>query len=449
MPLREVLVSFARDYDFGIGVDFASGSPMARVVDGTPSTVRQASGAGVDMSVSRITTSADLEQSLGIDVDASAGSGLFGASAEAAFHFAQEVGVQTTSLFMAVTINLELAFLSINDPALTPDASSLVDRPDVFASRFGNMFVRGISRGGAFVGVLKIDTTSTQDQESIAAELNGSYGLFSADAKTKFQEVSTKFRSEVSIHMFHLGGPVDLQIKDPQDPMELLNNANLFLQSFQDQPDAVAVPFQATLAPISIAKGPLPPNEADILKAQDVLVFCGRRRSALLDQLNLLQFIVDHPDRYDFTQGASLQTVAAAASGTQSDLDLIGDCASAAINHPSEAKLPADFAAERHTTFPMGVPPDPLPPLKPGTPQPVEVPDFVNYSPDDHYEAGILRLAQDFASSLGLQLAVIVQNPDATPDDAKVTGGLIVSQSPPAGTKVAPGSTVSVTVFIN
>lgn len=239
---------------------------------------------------------------------------------------------------------MNLPFLSIDDPVLTVDAAGLVDRPDVFEGRFGNVFVRGISRGGFFVGLLTIDTESSQDSESISAELKGSYGLFSADAKTKFEEVSSKFRSSISVSMYHEGGPTNLKITDPTDPMQLLTNTNLFLQSFQDNPSQVSRPYQATLASIAIARGPLPLNDADIQQRQDVLTFCAKRRSALLDQLNLLQFIVDRPDLFDFSVGANKAAIQKAVIDTQEDLDLIAACASAAINSPSKAVFPADFA---------------------------------------------------------------------------------------------------------
>ena len=85
--------------------------------------------------------------------------------------------------------------------------------------------------------------------------------------------------------------------------MQLLNIANLFLKSFQDTPTAVAVPYEVTLAPIAIAKGPLPPNSAEIQHAEDVLAFCAKQRSTRLDQLNQLQYIADNPARFRLLDG--------------------------------------------------------------------------------------------------------------------------------------------------
>jgi len=126
------------------------------------------------------------------------------------------------------------------------------------------MFVRGLDRGGLFVGVFRLDVHGERDQQDISADLEGSYGLFSASAAMKFNEVRSKFRCDALVSMYHEGGPVDLQITDPTVPSQLLDNANRWLRSFQDDPARNAVPYSVTLAPLTIAEGPLPPNTADI-----------------------------------------------------------------------------------------------------------------------------------------------------------------------------------------
>lgn len=166
--------------------------------------------------------------------------------------------IQSSSLFMAVTASVELSFLSIDEPTLTPEAAQTVNRADVFSTRYGNMFVRGVGRGGLFVGVIQIDTSSSEDSESISAELEGSYGLFSAEAKTKFDEIQKNFRSELRISVYHEGGPIDLTMNDITDPAQMYVMLQQWLKSFQDAPDQNARPYYVTLAPIAIANGPIP-----------------------------------------------------------------------------------------------------------------------------------------------------------------------------------------------
>lgn len=372
MALRTVEVAHRDDYNYGVGADLASGSPMGFVVEGEPVGIPGAGGASVTLEVRRITSTEELEQTLGVDAEASYGSGLFGAGISARVGYARTCKVQTTSLFMLVTAKITLERLSIKVPKLTVAAANLAGNVDAFAERYGNMFVRGVDRGGLFVGIFRFDVHSEQERTAVSTELEGSYGLFSADVAVKFDSIRTKYRCDALVSMYHEGGPKNLKINDFRQPHELMDNANLWLDSFTTAPEDNAVPYTVTLAPISIAEGPLPPNSAQIQKAQDVLVMCGKQRSRILDKLNLLEYVIDHPDAYDWsaTPNVTLATLTAAANGFQKDLDLVGDCASDAINSPTTARTPATYAEEEGKTYPAGVMPDQMPPAKP--PKPTE-----------------------------------------------------------------------------
>jgi hypothetical protein len=427
VAVHQIKVPYAPGYDFGVGADLASGSPMGKVVNGEPSGPTSAVGATVDFQVQRIQSTSDLEKALGVDAEASLGCGAFGAGISARFSFAQNSKVQTSSLFMSVTARVELDFLSIDEPALSAHAASLVDRPDVFVQRYGNMFVRGIARGGLFVGVLRIDTSSSEESEKVSAALEGTYGLFSASAKSRFEEVQKQFSSEVFVQMYHEGGPVDLAISDPTNPLELLENANKFLESFKSNPDQVARPYFVTLAPLTIADGPLPLNASDIQHGQDILVFCASQRSTLLDQLNLLEYVRANQSKFDFSNGASKETLAKAARNAEADLDLVAACASHAIDDPAGAKLPAEFAKDGDTTFPSAEMPDPMP-LAIGVKN-VPVPNFAACAS----WGACLELATRSGVTATQQEAAV------EPADFKV-----LSFTPPAGTMMPEGSPVTV-----
>lgn len=428
MAIRQVTVPYLRGYDFGIGADLSSGSPMGLSVEGAVTPVRDSPGAKVNIEIQRVHSTGELETALGIDVDASYGCAAFGAGVSARFNFAKKSKVQTNSLFMCITVNVELAFLQIDDPVLTSPAAEIVNRSDLFASRYGNMFVRGIGRGGLFVGVLRIDTGSSDESQDISGELEGSYGLFSASAKTKLESIQKKYRSEVFVQMYHEGGPVDLRIEDLTNPLELLDNANRFLESFRTSPDTVAIPYFVTLAPIQVARGPLPPNAAQLQTAQDIIVFCAKRRSVLLDQINLLDFIRQNSSKFDFTKGPDTGSIIKATRDAEEDFQLIADCAGAAMNSPEEAKMPAEFAKARGEAFPKLVMPDPMP--APRGAKIVLVPDFGNCK--SFLECTSLA-ANNGLHSQQVQAAV-------TPGDFKV-----LSVSPPVGTAVSEGSIVTIT----
>jgi hypothetical protein len=428
MALVQVTVPYAKGYDFGVGADLASGSPMGKVVQGAESTVQGAAGATTSFDIRRIHSTEELERKLGIDVQASYGCAAFGAGISARFQFAEDSKIQSSSLFLAVTANVELAFESIDEPTLTEPASALVDRPADFATRYGNMFVRGVARGGLFVGVIQIDTESSDDSESIATELEGSYGLFQADAKTKFDSLTQKYKSEIHISVYHEGGPIDLVMEDIQDPNQLYQLLVKFLQALQNDPDHNAKAYYVTLAPIAIANGPIPPNAAEIQHAQDVLVFCAQERSGMLDNLNLLELISQNQSKYDFPPSTTAASVKQALNGYQADLDLVARCASQAINDVSQAVLPADYAQAQGKQYPQGSMPDPMPTAKAGAT--VSVPDFSACT------------SWDQCNQQAAQLHLNATN--AQTNETSVGAFKVLSQVPPAGTAVPEGSNLTI-----
>jgi hypothetical protein len=370
MPLQEILLPHVLDYNYGIGVDRLSGAAMNLVVNPTPAPPQQAGGGGGSFEVARVSSTHDLQQSLGIDVSASYGCASFGAGVSGRFQFTQDSKVHSASLFMSITRTIHLADLSIPECVLTPAAAGVVNRPDIFTPTYGNMFLRGCKRGGLFVGLMQVQTFDENEANSIEAELKGSYGLFSADAQTKFSKTTSDHNASVYCKVYTEGGP-QVQISDPTDPKQLLDAANMWAKAFDDDPAKWAQPYEWTLAPVTIAEGPMPLNAADIEHAQDVLTFCAQQRAALFDQLNLLNWWVQYQDRYDWTGAATLQQMTQAAAAFQSDLDTVAACASAAIDSPKDAPMPADYATAKGRRYPLGQVPTPAPKPKPGAAAPV------------------------------------------------------------------------------
>lgn len=405
----------------------SSGSPMGKVVEGSANPVTGAAGAVVEFKVRQIQDTEDLETALGIDVEASYGCGAFGGGATARFNYAKSTKVQSNSLFMMVTASVELAFESIDAPVLTSGAKEIVDRTDVFEQRYGDMFVRGVARGGIYVGTLQIITNSTKESIDVAAHLEGTYGLFALDASAKFKEVQQEFHGRTFVDMYHEGGPVNMKINSFTDPMELLRNANEFLESFQKTPEEVARPYFVTLAPIAIAEGSVPPNAAEIQRAQDVLVYCAKRRSALLDIMNLADYILDHAEMYEAEVGV-FDELRATAAAAQKDLDLLADCASVAMNDRTSAKLPTPFAEERGETFPLTKLPEKMPVPK-FVEDKVELPDFRTCTSQQGCHA--------LAKEAGLNLAF--EYVGSEPESFKV-----LDFRPPVGTFQPRGSTVTI-----
>jgi hypothetical protein len=391
MTITSKMVPYVKSYDYGIGAHLATGSPMNKVVDGVVSGVQDAMGAAKEFEIQQITSTSALESALGIDAEASYGIGAFG-SVNARFNFAKRAKIQNSSLFLAIIATVKLEYRSIDEPTLTSAAREIFGNSELFATRYGTMFVRGIDRGGLFIGLISIDTSSAEEAQTISGKLSGAYGLFSAEAKMKLQQLEQQYQSAISIMVYHEGGPVDLHMDDIQNPMQLYDIFTEWLKAFQVDPERNAMPYNVQLAPIAIANGPIPPNMADLQEAQDVLVICAKERSAKLDGLNLMNYIIENPARYNFPAPTTLNDIVKASNGYQADLDLVAAAASQAINDPAKAVFPAVYAEKEGKTYPQGIPPTPMPTLKQGL---IPMPQFVGKT----YEDGI-ALAEQFGLSL-------------------------------------------------
>jgi hypothetical protein len=435
----QLKLPYSDGYEIGLGVNFASGGPKNEAVMGAITAPRIAQGAIVEYRVLRVYTTSEIEQLLEISANASYGVAAF-CGVEGRFRFTKSAKVQSSSLVMMVFASVRRAFQQIDNVELNGAASEVADQPNVFAERYGNMFVRGMSTGGLFCGYFRIDTGSAQISDDISIKLAGSYGLFSGEAETKFKEVQRDFRSEIAVDMYHEGGPVDLKINSLDDPMELIRTVKLFLSSFNERPDEVSVPYSVTLSPLSIANGPVPPNAAELQHAQDVLIHCAGRRSPLIDQLNTFQHIVDKPHRFDFSNGAKREEISLAAETVQSDLDLIARCASHAMNDPKTAQFPEDFATKVGVVYPKTKVPQILP-----DPIPLQVATIPN----------LIGQSIDIVSSGLMQLGLVA---DPQPKQLVKTMmevlerqgkrmNVVFAQYPPAGTPTNPGARVQYTYY--
>ena len=123
-------------------------------------------------------------------------------------------------------VTVELAFQSIDRPRLTSAAKQSATDPAKFSALDGNSFVRGMGRGGIFVGLLRVDTSSNEEAEKISSEVKGGLQLFSAEAKGKFEKVQSMATGDIAVTLHHEGGPTDLAVTEPTDPVALLETAN-------------------------------------------------------------------------------------------------------------------------------------------------------------------------------------------------------------------------------
>jgi hypothetical protein len=236
----------------------------------------------------------------------------------------------------------------MDSPELSPAAATLVENGKPLHDQFGEYFVRGISTGGRFFGVVRIDTKSEESKTAVDAELSASYGLtVDADVKLKIRDTLRRANARFEAFTIHDGGRVTTRptSNDPEVLLDQLYTAmDEWTDTVRDEPKAYSV----SLTPYIIALGPPPPNIFEIEHQRDVLIRCAKLRSQTMDKLNLIDYILDprHMDEFEIIpppEGPDLPALQGALAG---DLDVIADAASFAINKIKEARDPVTFMRE-------------------------------------------------------------------------------------------------------
>lgn len=350
-------------YTIGVGISAADGTPMNTAVTGDVSAPEKAEGEIQQLTFSQVSSTADLETKLNIDASASYGG--FGAGASARFGFARDAKVNTSSIYTVISGSAATSTQSINNIRLTDDAAQVVGDPAVFSQRFGDMFLRTLNRGGIFVGIYRIDVSDESTKTDISAELKGSYGVFSADVTGAMESIAKRQNVEIFCQAYAEGGP-PLNIKDPRNPNELLEYADAWFAALSTDPDRYSVAYSYLAQPLSLANGPIPPNIADLLLAQDVLEQCYAERVRILDDLNLYEAILAAQDRFVFVPPTTINSIKTAYDAESIDLKTVALAASQAMNDPKSACSPAEYAQTKGRQLFPSVPPQPLPTLQPG-----------------------------------------------------------------------------------
>ena len=336
--MQNAKVPYQEGYDFGIGVDSATGDSRQMGIVGTQTQVKSAPGGSGGFEVIKIETTKDMEDQLGISADASGGVGPFSASAR--FNFARDSKVQSKSISVLLTCTRLKGFTQIDKPVLDDDAAKLMANGNVslFKERYGDYFVRGIESGGQFFGFMRIDVKSEEDYKTMESSLSGSYGPFSADVGVNMKSSLKQTNSTANIMLYYEGGFVQ---KKPQTPDELFQAADQWTNSVDDQ----SKPYNALLVPWEIANGPPPPNIADLLNQKDVLTACANLRSQVIDKMNVLDYITDPIHQSEFIFGPNdVQNLQSLFTGVSNDHDIIQKAASFAINNPKDAVEPVTYA---------------------------------------------------------------------------------------------------------
>ncbi len=426
--MPEITVPYHYGLVYGVGVDTPSGEARNIAATGESSEIRNATGDTIDFYMNEITSVEDLHTELGISASASGGFGLFSASAR--FDYAKNCNIHRSHVFLFAKVSVIQAFSMINAPGIKDDAKTLLEDGNMasFQDQYGDMFVRGLVRGGLFFATIQIFCKDETEKESIKAKVSASYAAISGSVQfdTNFQQTLSEHSTKVSCHI-EGGDPAQAL---PVTVKTMMDRAIHFPGELKDH----GVVYAALLDSYSILPLPNPPNYIDLQNQKDVLTECAHLRDQDLMELNDIDYITQHPDEFIDVNTYPLSQLR---NDLNDDLHTIATAASKALDHPKDAKVP---------DLKQGGPID-LPKRKAGLPQiQVKVPNLHGLSKEE---------AQQILLGLGLQCVV---NPYGSAHGAVVGHEskppplpdvwLVMVSDPPAGSLVAKGSTVWLSMWV-
>jgi hypothetical protein len=326
-------VNIVQGMDYGIGMDGLGGKVRGNAVTTPPPRAISGTGEGQEilLVISQVESQEDLNKTLNISADVSAGFSFFGGDAK--FAFAQNCQYHSYSVWLVAHISVQNAFqqMSVGDVQLKQNALNLLSsgQEPRFREQFGDLFVLGIQTGGEVSVVLEIETSSESDSQSVqtAVSASGVIGTFPASASVQvsssLQQCTMNHRTNLFINQ--LGG----------DPLGSMNISTLISQLFnfassirtsQDK----SVPYTAFLQDYKVLDLPLVPNWVDLSAARENIAMLMNDREAAVTLLNKVNYVLLHPDQFP-DRSPSLNT---AASDLSSYINAATQGASNIVNDP-------------------------------------------------------------------------------------------------------------------
>jgi hypothetical protein len=419
---------FADFMDFGLGIDDVNGNIRGLAVTGSDKG-QVGTGQNVKFICKKTESLEELHQGIGVSVEGSGYYGLFGGSDK--FKMAQDASFKSYSVFLFVDIIVQNPSKHLIGEQLAPTPSALLSAGnfDRFRQEFGDFYIKGIKMGGEYCAIVEIETTDSSDQTNISNKLEtaGFFGAGGADLATTFSSEFAKVTVDrtLSVNSVQIGG-AGAGAKQAVDPGEVIAKA----QNFPSQVLSDPVAYQVELQDYTALDIPAPPNAIDMQNAKDVLQKFATDRDTLVQFLNDIGFIKQHPEQFENFDNNALDALE---QGIASTLNQITKAASQCLNDVRQC-------AFQSVTIPSQ---NQLPKRKAGQPPPpkfVTIPDWGVLETAEIGGVDNSGISIPSAQQLGLVLNIIT-----VLDPSHDTGDIVKTQ-PPVGTSVPVGSTVTITV---
>jgi len=238
-------ILYAKPIDFikDIGMDYGLGfnsleievkrSPFESISYDQPE-----GGQVIDYTLKQVKSIMQLTEELDISAEASFRNLAFNGSAK--FKYIRSHNLDTYSLYFLIHVKVKNRE-KILEPGfkLSEEALELLDKNiNLFHKAYGDTFIRGMTTGGEYIGIIRIETRSEEDKKKVSAELN--IGGIGWDGKAKFIEKLKKVQEDHTIFVKNIIiGGVDLEATS--DPIKMIEDAQKFSEQARKSGNPVKV----------------------------------------------------------------------------------------------------------------------------------------------------------------------------------------------------------------
>jgi hypothetical protein len=290
----------------GGGFDSLRGDPKQKSVTGTIVPPENAAGQKGGTSFLRIDNSEEFDEAISVGVEIDVGIGLFGGGAS--FDYKKQCKVSSEATFVMVRVVAINPYERLAEPKLDQDAWDLLanNNSKRFRERFGDKWVSGQTTGVTFFGTVRIEASSREQQESIAAEVEASYGFFnSGEANVNFSSTMKSSDHRIEIIVQQNGGRIQLC----DSVAGMFDSAR---QALLDARDGHGAPFAVQVEDYSELR--LPNDDAsglDVEFARRTLEGLLRHLQTLETQANDISFVFQHKEWFEPFNAEPLNEAAA------------------------------------------------------------------------------------------------------------------------------------------
>ena len=301
---EQLKIPYVDGVKVGMGFDTLTGKTNAdAAVVGTSVTAPQRAGGQTVTTTFRLVQEVDaLNEALGIS--AAVAGGYAGFQGSAKVQFAQQCAVTQYCLYVVIAVEVVNSCLTIDAPALVPDAIELLKVNDLtrFRQRYGNRYVSGLKTGGEYYAVYRVQSFDESERQSIASQISASFSnpLLSASLNVDIAASKQKSLNELNVSVFvYQGGGIS---NTETDLSQMIEKAHAFPMLVSG---GNAILHQAILD--EYAGLELPGDRFDLEDSHqqtDVIFFNSRLLGNFTSLVNDIDFIRQHADRFHNPDGS-------------------------------------------------------------------------------------------------------------------------------------------------